>query len=95
MAFASQQRRERPAEDVRELFQEAEDETVASIAQTPLLSKWLSHVDDAGKRNTCSLRSIAFSRRRPVQIPLPSCRLQPAARTCSCRRRFGQTAAAR
>merc|ERR1712050_95040 len=50
MALASQQRRERLIEDVKELLQEAEDEgpgVVASSALTTLLSKWVSHVEDA------------------------------------------------
>jgi len=55
MALASQQRRERLIEDVKELLQEAEDEgpgVVASPALTTLLSKWISHVEDAEKCNT-------------------------------------------
>jgi len=52
MAMASQQRRERLIEDVRELIQEAEDEgpgVVASPALTTLFEKWLSHAGDAEK----------------------------------------------
>jgi len=54
MALASLQRRERLIGDVNELLQEAEDEgpgVVASPALTTLLSKWISHVEDAEKCN--------------------------------------------
>jgi len=54
MALASQQRRERLVEDIKELLQEAEDEAagvVASPALITLLSKLVSHADDAEKCN--------------------------------------------
>ena len=54
MALASEQRRERLIEDVKELLQEAEDEgpgVVASPALVTLLGKWASHVGDAEKCN--------------------------------------------